>query len=192
MPDIDIDFFDRTKVLELFDHRISTRQQKGELVKHNTGIYFQEIPHNPFNKFSTIDYETAEKRGYFKIDFLNVNIYEGIKNEEHLTSLLEKEPSWALLEHREIVDQLFHINGHYDVINKLKPKSIEQLAAVLAIIRPGKRHLLSCDWNTIMNEVWETPDNDQYFFKKSHSIAYACAIVIQLNALCEQAALSAF
>jgi hypothetical protein len=191
MPDIDIDFLDRSDVLQYIEHRIAMRHFGSEPVKHNTGIYVQEIPHNPFNNLATIDYQTAEDRGYFKIDFLNVSIYEGIKNEEHLTTLLNREPNWDLLEYQEIVDQLFHINGHFNIVNKLKPRSIEQLAAVLAIIRPSKKYLINSDWDTIKNEVWKVPDNEEYYFKKSHAIAYAHAIVVQLNALYEQAELTA-
>jgi DNA polymerase III alpha subunit len=185
MPDIDIDFYDRNKVLELVPHHVAMRNQKGEEVKHNTGVYFTEIPHNPFTNLSTIDYEEAEKRGYFKVDFLNVSMYQDIRDEEHLISLL-KDPDWNLLTYKEIVDQLFHINNHFDIVNKLKPTSIEQLAAVLAIIRPAKRYLVDADWATINKEDW-TKTDEGYFFKKSHAVAYAHAIVVQLNALCERA-----
>ena len=133
-----------------------------------------------------IDYQTAENRGYQKIDFLNVSIYEGIRDESHLQHLLDVEPLWDLLEHQDIVDKLFHINGHFNIVSKLKPKSIEQLAAVLAIIRPAKRYLIDQDWNTIMKEVWEKPtEEDLYFFKRSHAVAYAAAIAVQLNLICE-------
>ena len=187
MPDIDIDFLDRSKALSILEHRIAMRDHKGDKVKHNTGVYFQEIPHNPFSNISTIDYETAEDRGYFKIDFLNVSMYEGVRDEAHLTSLLDREPLWDLLEHREIVEKLFHISDHYTLLWRLKPTSIEQLAAVLAIIRPAKRYLEHYNWDGIMKEVWIKPTTgDLYFFKKSHAIAYACAIVIQLNLICEQ------
>ena len=186
MPDIDIDFFDRNLVLDKMPHHVAMRVQKDEEVKHNTGVYFTDIPHNPFTNLSTIEYKEAEERGYFKVDFLNVSMYEGIEDEEHLVRLLTTEPNWSLLEYEEIVDQLFHINGHFDIIKKLKPTSIEQLAAVLAMIRPGKRHLVDSDWSTIFSEVW-TKTDDGYFFKKSHAIAYAHAIVVQLNALCERA-----
>ena len=186
MPDIDIDFFDRNIVLDKIPHHVAMRVQKDEEVKHNTGVYFTDIPHNPFTNLSTLEYKEAEDRGYFKLDFLNVSMYEGIENEEHLVKLLTKEPNWLLLEYEEIVDQLFHINGHYNIVNKLKPTTIEQLAAVLAIIRPAKRHLVDSDWATINNEVW-TKSDEGYFFKKSHAVAYAHAIVVQLNALCERA-----
>ena len=184
MPDIDIDFFDRTKALDILEHHIAMRDQKGQPTKHNTGVYFQTIPHNPFTKIATIDYKTAENRGYFKVDFLNVSMYEGVRDEIHLKQLLDQEPLWHLLEHEEVVTQLFHISEHHLILKKLKPTSIEELAAVLAIIRPAKRYLLDKGWNTIMKEVWIKPVDDLYFFKRSHAIAYAAAIVVQLNLIC--------
>jgi DNA polymerase III alpha subunit len=190
MPDIDIDFFDRTKALEILEHHIAMRDQRNQSVKHNTGVYFQTIPHNPFTNIATIDYKTAEDRGYFKVDFLNVSIYEGVRDETHLKNLLGQEPLWHLLEHEEVVTQLFHISEHHTILKKLKPTSIEELAAVLAIIRPAKRYLLDRDWDTIHREVWEKPNEDLYFFKKSHAIAYAAAIVVQLNLICERLTLA--
>ena len=190
MPDIDIDFFDRSKALDILEHHIAMRDQKGQPVKHNTGVYFQQIPHNPFTNIATIDYKTAEDRGYFKVDFLNVSMYEGVKNESHLKQLLDQEPVWNLLEHEEVVTQLFHISEHHSILKKLKPTSIEELAAVLAIIRPAKRYLLDKGWDVIRQEVWERPSEDLYFFKRSHAIAYAAAIVVQLNLICERLTLT--
>jgi DNA polymerase III alpha subunit len=190
MPDIDIDFFDRTKALDILEHHIAMRVQKDQPVKHNTGIYFQSIPHNPFTNLATIDYKAAEDRGYFKVDFLNVSMYEGVRDETHLKQLLDQEPLWHLLEHEEVVTQLFHISEHHNILKKLKPTSIEELAAVLAIIRPAKRYLLDKGWDVIRQEVWERPVDDLYFFKRSHAIAYAAAIVVQLNLICERLTLT--
>ena len=190
MPDIDIDFFDRSKALDILEHHVAMRDQKGQPIKHNTGVYFQTIPHNPFTNIATIDYKAAEDRGYFKIDFLNVSMYEGIRDEAHLIELLDREPLWNLLEHEEVVTQLFHIGDHHSILKKLRPSSIEELAAVLAIIRPAKRYLLDKGWNVIMREVWERPVDDLYFFKRSHAIAYAAAIVVQLNQICEKLTLT--
>jgi DNA polymerase III alpha subunit len=67
----------------------------------------------------------------------------------------------------------------------VQPKSIEQLAAVLAMIRPAKRHLIDKSWDEIMKEVWVKPTNGDYFFKKSHATAYAVAVVVQMNLICE-------
>jgi DNA polymerase III alpha subunit len=67
----------------------------------------------------------------------------------------------------------------------MEPKSIEELAAILAMIRPAKRYLIGKDWTTVMTEVWTKPENDEYYFKKAHAIAYAHVIVVQMNLICE-------
>jgi len=186
MPDIDIDFADRTKILDIIKHVPAAIVEHGISKKHNTGVYCQEIPVNPMTGSASIDYKQAESLGYFKIDFLNVNVYKGIRNEEHLVELMNHEPLWDLLLDQSFSDLLFHVNGHHDVLAKTQPKSIEQLAAVLAMIRPAKRYLIGKDWTEIMAEVWQKPSNDEYYFKKAHAVAYAAAVVIQMNLICEQ------
>ena len=182
MPDIDLDFPDRTVALNLLKH-IDARLDDSK--KHNTGVYFTNIPYNPITGISTISYKEAEQRGYFKIDFLNVNVYEGVRDKEHLTKLLETEPLWDLLLDDTFVDLLFHVNGHGNILREMKPTSIEQLAAVLAMIRPAKRYLIGKDWTTVMTEIWTKPEGDEYFFKRSHGIAYAHVVVVHMNLICE-------
>ena len=92
-----------------------------------------------------------------------------------------QEPNWDMLKDQTIVDELFHLNGHFSIVSKLQPKTIEQLAAVLAIIRPAKRYLVNAPWDDILKEVWIRPADGSYFFKKSHAVAYAQAIVVQMN-----------
>ena len=186
MPDIDIDFPDRSKALGLFDHVIASRKENDVVKPHNTGIYVTDIPRDHRNNLATIDYKQADERGYFKIDFLNVGIYQDVKSEEHLDQLMNTEPLWDLLEQDDFTNLLFHINGHGNILREMKPRSIEQLAAVLAMIRPAKRHLIGKDWNVVMSEVWQKPENDEYYFKKSHATAYAVAVVVQMNLICEK------
>jgi DNA polymerase III alpha subunit len=185
MPDIDIDFADRTKALAVLKH-IDARLDNSK--KHNTGVYFTNIPHNPMTGMSTVDYKTAEERGYFKLDFLNVNVYEGVNSKAHLKKLMETEPVWDLLLEDDFTDKLFHVNGHGSILREMKPQTIEQLASVLAVIRPAKRHLIGKDWNTVAAEVWVKPEGDEYYFKKAHAVAYAHVIVVQMNLICEQLA----
>ena len=185
--DIDIDFADREAILSKIPHVVAGRHDRGEYKHHNTGVYLQKIPVNPLNGLATIDYEEAQKRGYFKIDFLNVGAYKGIKNEEHIKQLLSVEPLWDLMYEKEVCDQLFHINGYHTLLAQLKPKSIEELAMVLALIRPGKKHLipvcLEKGFQEIQHDVWVK--TEEYSFKKSHAIGYAHVIVMQLNLICE-------
>jgi len=183
MPDIDIDFGNRDIILSQLKHRVA-KLDSGK--KHNTGVYATEIPHNPVDNLSTLEHKTAEERGYFKLDFLNVSIYKDVRDEAHLTELMERTPIWQLLEHEDFSESVFHLNGHGALLKQLKPQSVEQLAATLAIIRPAKRHLANETWETIMKEVWTRPTNGEYYFKKAHAVSYAMACVVHINLLCEE------
>ena len=183
MPDVDIDFFDRDGVLKLFKHTPASIINDKTHEKHKTGVYFHAVPEHPVTGHATLDYKKAEDRGYFKIDCLNVNLYKNVKSEQELVELMIQEPDWDMLKDQNTVDELFHLNGHYSIVSKLQPKTIEQLAAVLAIIRPAKRYLVNANWEDILKEVWIKPSDDSYFFKKSHAVAYAQAIVVQMNLL---------
>ena len=183
MPDIDIDFADRDIILSQLEHRVA-KLNTGK--KHNTGVYATEIPHNPIDNLATVEHKAADERGYFKLDFLNVSIYKDVKDNEHLTQLMEREPLWQLLEHTDFSDKVFHLNGHGELLKQLKPSSVEQLAATLAIIRPAKRYLAGHSWNSILQEVWTKPTDNSYYFKKAHAVSYAMACVVHMNLLCEQ------
>jgi len=181
MPDVDIDFFDRDGTLKLFKHAPASIIKDDKIEKHKTGVYFHAVPTHPVTGHSTLDYKKAEERGYFKIDCLNVNIYKNIKSEQELVELMIEEPDWDMLKDPKVVEHLFHLNSHFNIVSKLEPKNIEQLAAVLAIIRPAKRGLMYKNWVDILKEVWVKPTDGSYFFKKSHAVAYAHAIVVQMN-----------
>lgn len=186
MPDIDIDFANRQSALEKFKHVVAGIEDNGTFKKHNTGVYCTSVPYNPLTGISTVEYKEAEHRGYFKIDFLNVSVYEGVRDRAHLKQLMETEPLWDLLLDDNFSNLLFHVNGHGSILREMKPASIEQLGAVLAMIRPAKRYLIGKDWTTVMTEIWTKPENDEYYFKKAHAIAYAHVIVVQMNLICEQ------
>lgn len=188
MPDIDIDFFNRDEALEKVQHVPASRMDNGIFKKHNTGVYCTPIPYDSVTGLASIEYERAEERGYFKIDFLNVAIYKDILNEDEIVRHLGMEPLWDLLEQEDFCNMIFHVNGYHDLIARLKPRSIEQLAMFLALLRPGKKHLIPvCQekgFDSIKDEIW-TKTDDSYSFKKSHAVAYAHAIVVQMNKICE-------
>ena len=186
--DVDIDMANREDFLRLVNHTpASIKHEDGTYSKHNTGVYFQTIPSFPLEGFSSIEYETAEEDGWFKVDVLNNGIYKDVRDEAHLTELMNIEPLWDLLEHEEFVSQLFHISNYSNILVQYKPTSVEQLAMILAIIRPGKKHLIGKSWNEITKQVWVKPSDGSYYFKHSHAIAYAVAIVVQMNLICEKA-----
>lgn len=185
--DIDIDVANRKTILKKLPHvAASIKDKDGNLTRHNSGVYFSNIPVDPRIDASSIDYKSAKDYGYFKFDFLNVSFYKNIKSEKHLDKLMSKEPEWNMLQNIDYVEKLYHISKHFDLVKTLKPNSVEKLAALLAIIRPAKAHLRNKTWDEILKSVWIKNDNDDYQFKKSHATAYALLIVVQMNWLKEQ------
>lgn len=192
-PDIDIDFADRESALSTLLHIPASRLEGHHLKRHGVGVYFQNIPQDPITGLSSIPYEEAESRGYFKLDFLNLTVYKSIRDEEHLDLLLSKEPMWELLEDEEIVEGLFQLGGVIDgiptssILQAYKPKNVTQLAMILALIRPRKKHLIGLPWEEVEKEIWTTGDEDLYGFKKAHALSYAHVILLQMNLLVEHA-----
>ncbi len=183
--DIDIDFADRTQILAKIKHVPASIIKNDQVSKHNTGIHITEIPVDPFTAQCSIDYEQAEKRGYIKLDFLNVSLYSKIKDEQQLVQLMNQKPPWQLLQTREFCQQLIHIGNHYDTLIRMPEPitSIIEMAMFLSVIRPAKRHLIGKRWIEISETVWEKPRDDSYYFKKSHAVAYANLVIVHMNLL---------
>lgn len=182
--DIDIDFSNRDAALTHLKHiDASMTRNNNERSKHASGVYFTEIPHDA-NNLASIDYKTAEERGYFKVDFLNVSVYEQVKSEEHLVQLMTTEPPWERLLEKEFCEKLIHIGNYHSMISKLAEpiNSIPRMAMFLALIRPGKKHLQGKPWSEIALTVWDKTD-EGYTFKKSHSIGYSHLVVVHMNLL---------
>ena len=181
--DIDIDFADRTQILSHINHTVASQQRDGELVPHNTGVYVTGIPIDPTKDVASVDYNAAEERGYIKLDFLNVNLYQQIQDEAQLESLMHAAPDWHRFNNDQtFFEQLIHVNNHWTVLKRMPEpvNSIPRLAMFLAIIRPAKRHLIGETWSTVAQTVWEKTE-EGYQFKKSHAVAYAHLVVVNMN-----------
>lgn len=186
--DIDIDFADRTKALFGMNYVPASIIKDGRITKHNTGVYFHAAPIDPVTGFCSIDYEDAERRGMFKIDMLNVSVYEMVRDEDHLLALMERQLDWNVFEHKDFVSMLFHLGNHAELTARLRPRSIEHLAMILALIRPGKKHLqrdcINGGFDSIKERIWIQNDGE-YVFKKSHAIGYAMLVYVHANLLVE-------
>jgi hypothetical protein len=184
--DVDIDVGNRDLILEKIKHIPASMRNITPNRKHASGIYPCNIPYDPINAMAAISYETAEERGYFKLDILNVHVYEKVKSEKHLVSLM-REPDWTMLSERKTVEQLIHLNGQYDTIRKMPEpiNSIPRLAMFLAVIRPAKRHLIGKTWKEINETVWDK-EVGGYQFKRSHAIGYGQLVAVHMNLIKEE------
>lgn len=180
--DIDIDFADRSKILSLISH-VSARQiHQDQARKHNSGVYVTDIPTDPLLDCAAIDYETAEELGYFKLDFLNMSVYQLVKDPAHYQKMLATEPPWMRLwEDPAWASQLVHIGNYTDLLSKMQPDSIPRMAAFISIIRPGKAHLQNKSWSEVFESVWDGDDSRGYTFKKAHAISYAALVGLHMN-----------
>jgi len=170
--------------LKLIKHIPASIRRDGAVVKHNTGVYVNPVPQNPLTGLSNIDYDTAEELGYMKLDLLNVHVYNSVRSNEHLDELCEREPQWELLKERDFVAKLIHLSNHFDVLQQHLPTTMDQLAMVLAIIRPSKRYLIVKRWREIADEIWIKP-SEGYYFKRAHAVSYAQLVMVHMNLLTE-------
>ncbi len=177
--DIDIDVPDRDAVLKLIQH-VPARLSNGR--RHNSGIYVTEIPTDPIAQCAAIDHETAESRGYFKIDILNMSVYSLVTSPAHYRQMLATEPPWSRLwSDPAWASQLVHVGNYTDLLADMRPDSITRMAAFISVIRPGKAHLQRQPWSEVFASVWNGDSSRGYSFKQSHAISYAALVALHMN-----------
>jgi hypothetical protein len=182
--DIDIDFADRNQILNLIRHTPARQIVNEQVRRHNSGVYVTDIPYDPVNVCAAIDYETAEQRGYFKIDFLNMGVYQLITSPEHYTEMLTGTPPWdKLWQNPTWSAQLVHVGNYTELLKSMRPNNIPRMAAFISVIRPGKAHLQNLPWKDVFASVWDGDDSRGYTFKKSHALSYAALVALHMNLL---------
>lgn len=182
--DIDIDVSDNKRAREILNAVRASIVENSELKAHIVGLYFQNIPVDGITKLAAIPYELAEEYGYYKIDVLNLSLLDNFTNKQEIRELLKLEPDWKLLQDVEIIPKLFHLSKHAATLKRIKPKTVEELADVLALIRPNKKHLIDkyiSDKTGTRKELYKKVDASD--LRKSHAIPYALLIVLQLHLL---------
>jgi hypothetical protein len=182
--DIDIDLADRDQLLALIQATPARQMQQGQVRRHNSGVYATDIPYDPVNACAAIDYEQAEQLGYFKIDLLNMSVYQLIQDQAKYDQMLAQEPPWPKLWiDTDWAKQLVHIGNYTDLLKSMKPDSITRMAAFISIIRPGKAHLQGQPWDQVFASVWDGDSSQGFVFKQSHAISYAALVALHMNLL---------
>jgi len=184
-PDIDIDLPGSFNMAKTFPTWVrASLLTENKLTAHPCGYYPQNIPQDPYTKLSAIPYEMAEEIGFQKLDFLHVTVYDHFKSREEIEELVKIEPNWDLLLLPSVSTKLFQLAKHSDMLQSVKPKSILELADVLALIRPGKRNLLNLylkDRVLGRQLLYSKGKDGSYGFKKAHAVSYAMVVVLQLH-----------
>ena len=182
--DIDLDLADRNQLLDLIRAIPARQTTQGQVRRHNSGVYITDIPYDPVNECAAIDYEQAEQLGYFKIDLLNMSVYQLVKSPEHYQEMLDKEPTWSRLwSDPDWAKQLVHVGNYVDLLTTMRPDSIPRMAAFISIIRPGKAHLQNKPWAEVFDSVWDGDASRGFVFKHAHAIGYAALVALHMNLL---------
>jgi len=182
--DIDIDLADRDQLLQLIQATPARQHTQGQVRKHNSGIYVTDIPWDPVNACAAIDYETAEQLGYFKIDLLNMTVYQLVRDPDHYQEMLSLEPTWSRLwSDPDWARQLVHVGNYTELLQSMRPDSIPRMAAFISIIRPGKAHLQNRPWTEVFESVWDGDDSKGFVFKHAHAVGYAALVALHMNLL---------
>ena len=182
--DIDIDLADREQLLKLIQATPARQLHQGQVRRHNSGVYPTDIPYDPVNVCAAIDYETAEQLGYFKIDLLNMTVYQLIQDQAHYDRMLVADPPWSRLwTDGEWAQQLVHVGNYTELLKTMRPDSIPRMAAFISIIRPGKTHLQNQPWDRVFASVWDGDDSRGFVFKQSHAVSYAALVALHMNLL---------
>ncbi len=182
--DIDIDFADRNQILSLIQHVPARLLHQGQPRPHNSGVYVTEIPRDPVLGCAAIDHEIAAQRGYFKIDLLNMSVYQLIRDAEHYQAMLDADPPWSRLwQDPAWAQQIAHIGNYTELLDRMRPDSIVRMAAFISIIRPGKAHLQGCSWTEVFDTVWDGDSSRGFVFKKSHALSYSMLVALHMNLL---------
>jgi hypothetical protein len=182
--DIDIDLADREQLLKLIRVTPARQTHQGQIRRHNSGVYPTDIPYDPVNACAVIDYETAEQLGYFKIDLLNMSVYQLIQSPDHYKEMLAQEPPWSRLwTDPTWAKNLVHVGNYANLLQSMKPDSIPRMAAFISIIRPGKAHLQNQPWDQVFSSVWDGDDSKGFVFKKAHAVGYAALVSLHMNLL---------
>jgi DNA polymerase III alpha subunit len=187
--DIDLDFPTTFNPPDIFKQAVSASMvQKRELVKHTCGYYLQEMPVDKVSGLAAIPYEDAEDLGYFKFDFLHLSLLDHFSSKEEIRTLMKLDPDWSLLLDEECVVKLFQLGKHYTLLQQVRPTSVIELADCVALIRPGKRQLLSeylHNKEQTRPKLYRQEGDSKASFKRSHAIAYSLTIVLQLHLIAQ-------
>jgi hypothetical protein len=151
---------------------------------HPSGVYLDIVPIDKVMGICSFDHHYGDEYGFIKIDLLTNTSYDRFMSKEEVREMSEKEPNWRLLKDKKIVSRLPHISNHFDFIQSLDITSVDDLADALALIRPGKTHLIDGyldNKKSVRRQLYLRPTNNQAFFKKAHAYSYAVMIATILN-----------
>lgn len=176
--DIDIDVKSSTDRSSYGVRAMIYNSETQRIQPHPSGVYLGEVPIDKVTNLASFDYKYGDERGFMKVDLLSNTAYDSFKSKKEVIEAVDGDINWKIFTNRKIVESLPHLANHFDIVSELEPKSVEDIADVLALIRPGKEHLIkqyTKNKEATRRQLYTRPKSGM-FFKKAHAISYALMI----------------
>lgn len=182
--DIDIDIKPRTPREKYGVRGMIYDETECRIQPHPSAVYLEDVPVDSVTGNCAFDYEFGDSLGFMKVDLLNNSAYSKFTSKDEVLRAVENFDDWRSFDDPDIVANLPHLGKHVETVRRIKPRSINDLADVLALIRPGKKHLLEAylknPEKVRSRSLYTRASNGMMYFKKSHAVSYAMMIVCTL------------
>lgn len=182
--DVDIDVSPETVKTKYGTQAMVYNEEQAKVLPHPSGVYLEEVPVDEVTGLCAFDYEYGNDQGVMKVDILNNSVYKSFTSKQEVLDVINGDIDWKMFRKRSVVESLPHLSKHFDLVEKVSPTSVIELADILALIRPGKDHLIEPylkDRKRTRNNLYRMPKTGMYF-KKSHAVSYAMMIICALAA----------
>jgi hypothetical protein len=181
--DVDVDVASHTPKEHFGVRAIIYNADAQKISPHPSGYYVDtNMPVDQLTGNAAIPFKEAEAMGFIKIDLLTNTFYDVFKTKQQVLDALV-EPDWDLLQKDVVIETIPHLHAYADLLRLVKPRDMETLADILALIRPGKTKYLEeylRDKSKVRTNLYRrSPDG--FSFKRSHAIATATLIVAFVN-----------
>jgi hypothetical protein len=185
IPDVDIDVFTSIERERYGIRAIIYDSDNQRITPHPCGVYFPDcgIPIDKETDMASLDYKQAEDIGFMKVDLLSNTVYDGFVNKQEVLDALHADVDWSRFREYDFVKSLPQLSEHVELVMDIKPESIDDLADILALIRPAKRQFID-DYKVNKDEVRKKlyiKTGKGIMFKKSHAYAYAAMLICFIN-----------
>lgn len=185
--DIDIDVKNASDHDGLGTRAMIYNETLEKVMPHPSGIYLEKVPVDAETGLCAFDYDYGNDTGFAKLDILTNSAYHIFKNKEDLLKHVEMTPDWEHFTEAKYYERLPHISKYGELINLVEPESVEEVADIIALIRPSKMKYLNDYLKhkklARRNYLYSRPSDGGMYFKRAHAISYAVMIVAIFNKL---------
>lgn len=180
--DIDIDVSDRAALLARLPHVRASRLAGRVLRPHPSGIHPVDVPVDPVSGLCSLPREHPYAGRYPRVDVFGSSVLAGLRSRREVADLLERPVDWEAFRDPRTVSRLPQIGNRAERVARLGPRSVAELAAVLALLRPAAAPLRDLPRREALARAFDAPGGG-YAFKRSHAFGYALLVLVALARL---------